>query len=175
MTAIAQHRPGLVIVDLSLNGQPGLDLIKDIASHYPNTKILVLSMHDESLWAERAIRAGTLAYVMKQEKPGVLMSAIQQAIAGNMWLSPRMTDKMLKKATRSRAAETDKQVEDDLGNRELQVLLLLGEGMNSRQIAEVLKISKKTVDAHREHIKRKLDLESSLDVMRYAVTRFAGK
>ncbi|HEX8914186.1 MAG TPA: response regulator transcription factor [Humisphaera sp.] len=126
-------------------------------------------MHDEMLWAERALRAGACGYVMKQEKPRVLMARIRQAIAGETCVSDRVAGALVRKLTGGRVATSP---EDGLGDRELEVLQLIGEGRSTRDVAAALHISTKTVEAHRENIKRKLNLGSVNELIRYAVIRF---
>lgn len=174
LAAIAKLHPSLVIVDLSLQGKPGLELIKEITATRPGMRTLVLSMHDEALWAERVLRAGACGYVMKQEKPRILIDRIRQALSGETCVSDRMASTLLRKLTRARPAAAV-QSEDGLGDRELEVLQLIGQGLSTREIASALFISTKTVESHREHIKRKLNLESGAELLRYAVLRFIGE
>jgi len=169
LAAIESLKPNLAVVDLSLQGKPGLDLIKQLTTRSPDTRVLVLSMHEESLWAERAMRAGACGYVMKQEEPKVLMQRIRQALRGETSLSERMSGMMLKRLTWNRGSAN---VEDKLGDREVEVLHLIGQGMTSRQIAATLNISTKTVDAHREHMKQKLGIQTAAELLRYAVLRY---
>jgi DNA-binding NarL/FixJ family response regulator len=168
-------KPALVIVDLSLNGKPGLELVKDLRAEAPHIMVLVLSMHDEALWAERVLRAGACGYVMKQEKPRVLMARIRQALRGQTCLSEAMANTLLRKLTRGGRDSAAHAPEDDLGDRELEVLQLLGQGMSTRDIAAAMHISLKTVESHREHIKAKLNLASSDELLRYAILRFLQK
>jgi DNA-binding NarL/FixJ family response regulator len=170
LAAVAKASPSLVIVDLSLQGKPGLELIKDLHRHHPDVRVLVLSMHDESLWAERVLRAGACGYVMKQEKPRVLLAQIRKALRGETCLSDPMTESLLRKVAASRNAEPGG--EDRLGDRELEVLQMIGQGMSTRDIAAALHISVRTVEAHREHMKEKLNLGSGEELLRYAVLRF---
>ncbi len=174
MAAIRATSPDLVIVDLSLRGKPGLQLIKDVQSHHPGTRVLVLSMHDEALWAERVLRAGACGYVMKQEKPRTLVARVRQALRGETSVSDAIAQDLLRKVThgRNRGAGSP---EDRLGDRELEVLQLIGQGLSTRDVASAMNISVKTVEAHREHIKQKLNLTNSNDLIRYAVHRFLGK
>jgi DNA-binding NarL/FixJ family response regulator len=173
MEAIRKVRPALAIVDLSLEGKPGLELIKDLRAHHPDILVLVLSMHDEALWAERVIRAGACGYVMKQEKPRMLLAKIRQALRGETCLSEQIAQTLLRRLTSGRGTEGIPP-EDGLGDRELEVLQLIGQGRSTRDVAAVLHISIKTVEAHREHIKRKLNLGSGGELLRYAVLRFLG-
>jgi len=172
LEAIEKNMPDLAIVDLSLQGKPGLGLIKEIKDRWADLLVLVLSMHEESLWVERVLRAGACGYVMKQEKPRELISRIRRALKGDIALSPSMSDTLLRKMVSGRPAQPTG--EESLGDREIQVLQLLGQGHSPREIAQMMNISTKTVDAHREHLKRKLNLESVSELLRYATLRFAN-
>ena len=172
LEAIERTQPDMAIVDLSLEGKPGLGLIKEIKDRWPKMLVLVLSMHEESLWAERVLRAGACGYVMKQEKPRELVQRIRRALKGDVALSAAMADTLLRKLVNGRPAVTHG--EETLGDREIQVLQLIGQGHTPREIAAMMNISTKTVDAHREHLKRKLNLESVSELLRYATLRFAN-
>ena len=173
LVAAGREKPDLAIVDLSLGNRPGLELIKDLHDRHPKVKVLVLSMHDETLWAERSLRAGACGYVMKQEKPRELIGKIRQALTGETCLSENMTRALLSKMMGNRGGGAVSP-EETLGDRELEVLQLLGQGMSSREIADAMHISVKTVESHREHLKRKLGLGSGDELLRYAVHRFLG-
>lgn len=172
LEAIQRLSPDLAIVDLSLQGKPGLGLIKEIHTRWPAVLVLVLSMHEESLWAERVLRAGACGYVMKQEKPRVLVQRIRRALRGDMALSDAMAATLLRKLVGGRSSPSHG--EEALGDREIQVLQLIGQGHTPREIAGLMNISTKTVDAHREHLKRKLNLDSVNELLRYATLRFAN-
>jgi len=174
MTAIAETKPTVALVDLSLRDTPGLELIKRIKADYPDMPVLVLSMHDESLWAERVLRAGACGFVMKQERPRVLIEKLRQAVTGGLCLSDQMTERLLRKFTGQQPATPATSIEG-LGDRELEVLQLLAQGMGSRDIAAAMHVSVKTVDAHRENLKRKLGLSSGAELLRYAVLKFLGE
>ncbi len=174
LRAIAESNPSLVLVDLALRGKPGLELVKEIRSAHPHVRVLVLSMHDESVWAERVLRAGACGYVMKQEKPRVLMARMHQALGGSLCLSERMTERLIRKFTGQSASAAAAPAEEGLGDRELVVLQLIGQGMGTREIATALHVSIKTVEAHRENLKRKLNLGNGPELLRYAVLRFSG-
>ncbi|HZN59059.1 MAG TPA: response regulator transcription factor [Planctomycetota bacterium] len=171
LKAVADLGPALALVDLTLRDKPGLELIKDLRKQHPDVKVLVVSMHDESVWAERVLRAGACGYVMKQEKPRMLMARIRQALADGLCLSERMSERLLRKFTGTRGARLEPATEG-LGDRELEVLQLMGQGLSPREIATALNVSIKTVDAHKENLKRKLDLGSAAELLRYAVIRF---
>jgi len=166
---IAQSNPDLVVTDLSLSGKPGLELIKDIRAARPNLPILVLSIHDEELWAERVLRAGAQGYVMKAQATEKVMEAIRRVLSGGVWLSDRMSSQLLGRLTQGRNAPSDSPLAT-LSDRELEVFQMIGRGMSMRDIAMQLYLSSKTVEVHREHIKEKLGLKSSAELLRYAVT-----
>lgn len=171
MAAIASSHPTLAIVDLSLGGRPGLELVKDLRDRYPDVRVLVLSMHDEMLWAERTLRAGACGYVMKQEKPRALMAKIRQALRGEVCISDAVNQSIVRKLAPGGPSKPA-QAEDGLGDRELEVLQLIGHGLSTRDIAAAMHISIKTVESHREHLKKKLNLANGDDLLRYAVHRF---
>lgn len=167
--AIETLKPDLVIVDVSLaTGASGLELMKDLAARHPRLRMLALSTHDETLYAERALRAGAKGYVMKQEPTGQVMQAIRQVISGGVYLSPAMNERMLRKLTGGRAAPLATEVEQ-LSDRELEVYRLLGQGRGTRQIAGDLHLSISTVETYRTHIKEKLGLSSAPELVRRAV------
>jgi DNA-binding NarL/FixJ family response regulator len=160
--------PDLVIVDLSLGDESGLDLVKTLHAEYPDLPILVLSMHDEAYYADRVLRAGAMGYIMKQEAAEQMISAIHQVLAGKVYLSESMAASMLTRFVGRTVVRGGTPV-DHLTDRELQVLGLIGKGLGTRQIASKLHLSVKTVENHREHIKAKLKLRSSAELVRYAV------
>jgi DNA-binding NarL/FixJ family response regulator len=168
MAAIAAQVPDLVIADLSLRDRPGLELIKDIEAAYPKLPTLVLSMHDELLWAERVIRAGARGYIMKHEATDKVLEAIHKVLEGEIWVSEAVAGRLLRKFAKNPTATPDSPVAA-LSDRELVVFQLIGLGLGVRDIAERLSVSVKTVEAHREHIKDKLHLKSSVELLRYAV------
>jgi DNA-binding NarL/FixJ family response regulator len=159
--------PGLVVCDVSLKGRNGIELVKDIHSRRPNLPVLVLSMYDESLYAERALRAGARGYIMKQEVLGKLMEAIRRVLSGEIYLSDRFASAMVRKALDGKS--TASSPFRDLSDRELEVFQYIGEGLPTREIAERLFLSVKTIETHREHIKAKLGLKSSSQLLRYAI------
>ena len=168
MDVIRRLSPDLVIVDLSLPGANGIELIKNIRAELPKLPILVLSMHDESLYALRALRAGADGYVMKHEAMANVIQAIREVFNGHPYLSPAMAAQVITKfAHRQVEGETD--AVDRLSDRELEILELIGKGNEVRQIAKLLHLSPKTVETHRAHIKDKLDLKNSREVARFAL------
>ena len=165
---IRQLRPDLAIVDLSLPGANGIELIKNIRTEFPKLPILVLSMHDESLYALRALRAGAEGYVMKHEAMANVIQAIREVFNGRPYLSPAMAAQVITKFAH-RNAEGEADPVDRLSDRELEILELIGKGNEVRQIAKLLHLSPKTVETHRAHIKDKLDLKNSREVARFAL------
>jgi DNA-binding NarL/FixJ family response regulator len=168
MDVIRKLDPDLAIVDLSLPGANGIELIKNVRAEFPKLPILVLSMHDESLYALRALRAGAEGYVMKHEAMANVIQAIREVFNGRPYLSPAMAAQVITKfAHRETEGETD--AVERLSDRELEILELIGKGKEVRQIAELLHLSPKTVETHRSHIKDKLDLKNSREVARFAL------
>ena len=166
---IARLNPDLIIVDITLTqGTDGIDLIKMVRNSTPDLPILVPSMHDETIYAERVLRAGAKGYITKQEAPESILAAIRKVLGGEIYLSDRIASRMLNIATGNRKNNHQTSL-DRLSDRELQVFRLIAEGLSVRQIAEKLELSVKTIETHREHIKEKLNLESSTQLLRYAV------
>lgn len=165
---VEELTPDLVVVDISLGDGSGIELIKEIKSRWPNTKMLVSSMHDESLFAERAIRAGALGFVNKGESSDVFVEALRKVKDGNTYLSSRMTDYILNQFVNS-PEEPRKSRIDSLSDREIEVFELIGRGMITKQIAAKLELSPKTVETYREHIKMKLNLANGTELTRHAV------
>jgi DNA-binding NarL/FixJ family response regulator len=162
---IGRRPPALVVLDLSLQGQEALPLLAQIRRGWPGTRILVLSMHDEDLYAERLLALGAHGYVMKQEEPAEFLRALRRVAAGEEYLSPRLARKMLSRP--GRAAHTA--VGRELTSREHDVLRLVARGLATGEISASLGVSAKTVDSHRRNIREKLGLESARDLVRYAV------
>ncbi len=158
--------PDLAIVDLSLKRGHGLELIPQIKAKHGRVKMLVSSMHDESLFAERVLRAGALGYISKQESPTELIKAIRQVLRGEIYLSVRMSNRLLGRIVGGETLENDPI--GRLSDRELQVFELIGQGLRTKQIAQELDLSPKTIEAHRENIKTKLNLKSGAEMSRHA-------
>lgn len=165
---IKKQQPDMVIVDLSLKETSGVELIKDIKSQYSNLPVLALSMHDESLYAERTLRAGAKGYIMKQEATDEVISAIRKVLSGQIYASERMTAKMVRRLVGG-APETGTSTIERLSDRELEVFLLIGQGYGTRQIAEKLFLSVKTIETYRAHIKEKMNLAGSAELLQYAI------
>ncbi len=161
-------QPDLAIIDLSLKTGQGLDLIKRIQACSPNTKTLVSSMFDESLYAERALRAGALGYVNKQEVSEKIIEAIRHVLEGKIYLSPRMTERLVQRAVGS-PPQLDQAPIETLTDRELEIFRLIGQGKTTRHIAAELHLSIKTVETHRENIKSKLNIVNAAELGREAV------
>jgi DNA-binding NarL/FixJ family response regulator len=168
MDVIRKLQPDLAIVDLSLPGANGIELIKNIRAEFSRLPILVLSMHDESLYALRALRAGADGYVMKHEAMANVVQAIREVFNGHPYLSPAMAAQVITKFAH-RQAEGEVDAVERLSDRELEILELIGKGHEVRQIANLLHLSPKTVETHRAHIKDKLDLKNSREVARFAL------
>jgi DNA-binding NarL/FixJ family response regulator len=167
-SAIPTLSPDLAIVDLALKGSNGLELIKNSRAAYPKLVILVLSMYDESLYAERALRAGAAGYIMKQEASEKILTAIRQVLAGGIYLSEKMSSKLMHQLVGGKAREAGSTLER-LSDRELEIFGLIGQGMGTRQIAEQLHLSIKTVESHRSHIKEKLNLKDANELVHTAI------
>ncbi len=165
---VAATRPDVAIIDLTLSDGSGIELIKEFRANYPEIKLLVLSMHDESLFAERALRAGALGYVSKHEASRTIVQAVRTILAGKLYLSPKMTELVVQRAFVA-GADLSRPAVDRLTEREREVFELIGQGLSSRQIAVKLEVSPKTIETHREHIKEKLELTTSTELTRYAV------
>lgn len=168
LSAVATQPPDLVLVDISLPDRNGLELIKDIQSLRPALPILAVSMHDEMLYAERVLRAGGRGYIMKQEGGEKLMQAIRQVLNGRVYVSERMSEKILEIFSGRRPAEPNSPLER-LSDREFEVFQLVGQGQGTRQIAQRLRLSIKTVEVHRANIKKKLEMKTGTDLVRYAI------
>jgi DNA-binding NarL/FixJ family response regulator len=166
LIGIEAQQPNLVIVDLSLKGSNGLNLIKDLQIRYPNLLVLVLSMHNEYFYAERALRAGARGYIAKEEATQKLVEGIRRILAGEVYLSDSMSSKLIGKMV---GGNSTGPLEETLSDRELEVFELIGAGLGTRQISERLHVSIKTVESHREHIKQKLKLESAPELVKHAV------
>lgn len=165
---IVRSQPDAAIVDLSLQGDSGLDLIKRLQALARPPAILVLSMHDEAFYAERALRAGAMGYVMKRESSGKVVAALRRVLSGQLFVSPAVTTKAAEKYLRASGAASGSP-EDSLTDRELEVFRRIGLGQENRRIAEELHLSLKTVQTHCAHIKEKLGFMNATVLMREAV------
>ncbi|MBN2158580.1 MAG: response regulator transcription factor [Spirochaetes bacterium] len=167
MKRIAEAKPDAVIVDISLKSSSGLDLIKAVSTRYPGLPCLVYSMHEESVFAERALKAGAKGYVMKDQTPEILIGALRKIIEGNIYFSDSILTRLVGKIAAS-SADSDQHPINRLTDRELEVLQLIGQELRNWQIAKKLNISVKTVAAHREHIIKKLGLDGAMELNRFA-------
>lgn len=165
---VLKLKPDLAIVDLSLKGTGGLELIKRIKSISPSTKMLVHSMHDESLFAERSLHAGAMGYINKDESQDKLIIAIRQVLRGHVYMSEKMTERMMMRVM-NRKQDSEQPPIQSLSDRELEVFELIGEGLSSRVIADKLNLSVKTVETYREHVKIKLGLDNNMELIRRAM------
>ncbi|GAB6276194.1 MAG: response regulator transcription factor [Rectinema sp.] len=163
---LGRTKPRLALVDISLQNQSGLELIHLIKSEYPETLMLVVSMHEENLYGERALKAGARGFVMKHENPSVLLEAVQKVLAGHIAVSEDLRQRMLESIV---VGKQDVDIVSRLSDRELEVFVLIGKGYGATEIAERLHISVKTVNAYRDHIKDKLCLSSAADLRKFAV------
>jgi DNA-binding NarL/FixJ family response regulator len=165
---IVQDAPDLAIFDITLKTTSGIELMKNIKALLPDMPVLMISMQDESLYAERALRAGAKGYIMKHEASDKILTAIRQVLSGDLYLSDKMKEKMLHRLVKSRKEKVVFSI-DTLSDREMEVFQLIGNGFSTRQIAEKLTLSVKTIDSYREHLKLKLRLEKGSDLVRHAI------
>jgi DNA-binding NarL/FixJ family response regulator len=163
---VVTKRPSLVIVDIALRDGHGIDLIKRIVAAGVNTRMLVVSAYDESLFAERALRAGALGYINKQELQGKVVEALRTVLRGERYLSSAMAQRLIAQAIGSKAAQGGTEA---LTDRELQIFQLVGRGKSTREIAHELSVSVHTIDSHREHIRAKLNLRNGTELIQRAV------
>jgi len=165
-SAIAAQRPDVVVLDISLNGPDGLTVLKEIRADDPTLPVLILSMHDESIYAERALRAGANGYIMKQEATERVLEAIRRIRAGEVYVSDRISKRLLRQIVNGPA--TGKSPIEALTDRELAVFRLIGKGHGTREIADDLQISVKTVETYQAHIKEKLSLKNARELVQHA-------
>jgi DNA-binding NarL/FixJ family response regulator len=166
--AVEQLRPDMAIIDIQLNGMDGLSLLKDLKARWPELHVLIVSVHDETLYAERALRAGALGYLNKQTATEHLVKACRRVLAGEIYLSEQMSNRLLHSVVGGKTHLEESPI-DRLSDRELEVFRLLGEGLGTRQIADKLTLSMKTIETYRENIKDKLKLADSNQLVRHAV------
>ncbi len=167
MYAIEENKPDFLILDVSLKGTDGIELSKKIRSLYPVLPILILSMHDESLLAERALRAGANGYLMKQEGTDKVIDAVHKIMDGKLYLSENMVEVILQKFIHG-SASSERSPIQQLSDRELSVFELIGQGIGTKQIAEKLNLSSKTIETYRENIKKKLNLKNYIELIKHA-------
>jgi DNA-binding NarL/FixJ family response regulator len=172
LAAVRALKPQVVLADLTMPGGEGLEFIKDMRSLHPEVAVLVVSMHDEALYAERALRAGARGYIMKNEGGEKLVEAIRQILQGKTYVSENMSGKVLEIFS-GRRRRTDDTTIGKLTDREFEVFRLLGQGMTTHEIGQQLRLGTKTVETHRLHVREKLGLKSGPALIQYAV-RWAG-
>jgi len=168
LAVIQSGRPDLVVIDLMLKDSSGMELIKDIVRQWPHLLVLVVSMHDETLYAERVLRAGARGYITKQEATHNILQAIRRVLSGGIYLNERTASTILARLAAKPEVPGDA-IPELLAERELQVFELTGQGLNTREIARQLRIDIKTVDTYRSRIKEKLNLESSSALLKFAI------
>lgn len=172
--AIKELNPDAVIVDISLKQGDGIELVRDVRAHYATLPMLVLSMHDEAIYAERMLSAGANGYIMKQAASDQFLVSLRRVLDGGIYVSEAVGSNMIQKFA-SGGSYTSANPIDRLSNRELQILHMIGKGMSTRETANSLNLSIKTVESHRQRIKRKLNLSTGAQLVQYAVNWFAGR
>ena len=168
LNEIERLKPDLIIADITLKESDGIDLVKEVGKQYKDIPVLILSMHDEFLYAERALRAGARGYIMKQEAMESVVSAIRCVLDGKIYLNEKVKEQILFNLSGG-SGKTSKSPIDRLTERELEVFRLIGQGFSSREIARTLYLSIKTIGTYRERIKEKLNLRHATELVRYAV------
>jgi DNA-binding NarL/FixJ family response regulator len=169
LEAVGALKPDIVLVDLSLAGSSGLDLIKDIKAQHPGVPTLVLSLHDEALYAERVVRAGAHGYIMKCASSAELLNALREVLNGKVYLSENMASRIMKQVFGRHEIEPQRNSLEVLSDRELEVFQLIGEGHGTSDIARRLRLSIKTVSCYRENIKNKLQLKDATELVQHAI------
>jgi DNA-binding NarL/FixJ family response regulator len=168
LASIVQLEPDIIVLDISLPGSDGIDALKAIRSNHADLPVLILSMHDESIYAERALRAGANGYIMKQEATDTVLVALRRILAGEVYISDRATSKMLQRIV-ARPATRQRTSVASLSDRELEVFRLIGSGLGTREIAEKLQLSAKNVESYQAHIKKKLSLPTARALVQRAI------
>ena len=165
---LAETQPDVAVIDISLKTGSGIELIKRIKGRNDHVRMLVWSMHSESLYAERALRAGALGYINKEQATEQIVEAIRQVLAGKVWLSETMAERMLKRSVGAGRQEITRSPVETLADRELEVFRLIGEGAKTNEIAKQLHLSIKTIETYRDRIRRKLDLSDGMKLVHFA-------
>jgi DNA-binding NarL/FixJ family response regulator len=168
LKAMQTLKPDIALADISLKGADGIELIKNLKIRMPALPVLVLSIHDESIYAPRALRAGARGFIMKQEATENVLLALRRVLSGEIYLSKRMANKMLQQFVGA-SGTAQKFSIDRLSDRELEVFRLIGQGHGTRRIAEELRLSVKTVESYREHIKEKMTLSDASELVQHAI------
>ena len=165
---LATETPDLILLDLGLPGANGIELLKDLRVRYPKVRLLVLSMHEESVYAERVLRAGAQGYIMKHEPGDKIIEAIRTVLRGELFVSPDIATRMVKLFVGCKQGVDTRTSIEQLSDRELQVYTYIGNGMSTQEVAEHLHLSVKTIQTYREHIKRKLGLRNATELVHHA-------
>jgi DNA-binding NarL/FixJ family response regulator len=169
LKAVSELKPDVVIVDITLKSSNGIELTKTLKARYSALPVIVLSIHDESIYAERALRAGARGYLMKEVASENIVIAIRTVLGGEIYVSNRMGKKLLRKMAAAGKADTISAPIDSLSDRELEVLRLTGQGYKPSKIADSMRLSVKTVETYRGRIKEKLNLADADELLRYAI------
>src|ERR1700735_1945120 len=172
--AIKEQNPDVIIADISLKQGDGIELVRDVRAHHPQLPILVLSMHDEAIYAERMLSAGANGYIMKQAASEQFLISLRRVLDGGIYVSEAVGNNMIQKFAAGGSYISATPI-DRLSNRELQILHMIGKGMSTRETAHSLNLSIKTVESHRQRIKRKLNLTTGTQLVQYAVNWFTGR
>ena len=165
---IPELKPDVVVLDITLARANGIEVLKNLRVHFPELKVLMLSMHDENLYAMRSVRAGAQGYIMKMTATEEVVTAIRQILSGEIYLSPRIARQTMMRLVGRRKEGTTSPL-DDLSDRELEVFQMVGDGLTTRQIAERLHLSVKTIETHKAHVKEKLHLQTATELTQHAI------
>ena len=168
MTAVTAGGIDLMIIDISLGQESGLDLISSVASIRPDLPMLVVSMHEETIFAERVMRVGARGYIMKKDAPQKILLGIRELLEGRIFLNPDISTRIIQKSYKHRPSKDSKSLIEDLSPREMEVLHLIGQGLKTAEVAQSLCLSPKTVETYREKLKRKLGLKNAAELVRFA-------
>ena len=168
MEAIAKLKPDLVLTDITLPNKSGLEMVKDIQVQYPGLKILAISMHDEAFYTERVLRAGARGYIMKQEGGEKIIKVIQHVLSGQIYVSPKISSKLLENFS-GNGNHNGASLLGQLTDREFEVFQFIGQGLVTKEIAQKLHLSVKTIEVHRNKMKQKLRLKSAAELLRYSI------
>jgi DNA-binding NarL/FixJ family response regulator len=173
LKSISQRRPDVIIIDITLKNSDGIELTKSLKARYPTLPVIVLSMHDELIYAERALRAGASGYLMKEVVSDKITVAIRTVLTGEIYVSNKMAKRMLRKHARGKA-DTMSTPMDSLSDRELEIFRLLGQGYKPSKIAQSMHLSVKTIESYRARIKEKLHLADADELLRHAIQWVSG-
>ena len=168
LNQIPELKPDVVVLDITLAKANGIEVLKNLRVHFPDLKVLMLSMHDENLYAMRSVRAGAQGYIMKMTATDEVVAAIRQILKGELYLSPQIAKQTMMRLVGRRKEGTTSPI-DDLSDRELEVFQMVGDGLTTRQIAERLHLSVKTIETHKAHVKEKLNLQTATQLTQHAI------